>query len=207
MQFNYYNEIDINSYHLSEPIYDELNDIYMCKLTDTKNKEIRVKSSSMRLLDLIDNNLRLEFIHTSNDFYQFVNNLDNYLKEGVKEQLSKLLENINKDTLDNLFKSSINLPDKLPSLPFMKFKLDSTCKFAANRRRKISIESLKQNTEIEIHLFITGVNLYKNKYEVIYNVHQVKLIGDYSPSLVDLLTKNPNEDDGTNENIEYVLDD
>ena len=60
---------------------------------------------------------------------------------------------------------------------------------------------LVQNTEIEIHLIPLRVNLYKNKYETIYKVHQIKLTGDYSPSLMDLLTKETDDD------IQYVLED
>jgi hypothetical protein len=200
MQFSYYNDIDLYNYHLTEPIHDEIKDVFMCKLVDDKDKEVRLKSSSMRLLDLVDNDIRLEFVHTANDFYQFIINLDTHLKDEVHKQLTNMLGTLNKETLDNLFKSSINLPVKLPSLPYMMFKLDDTCKFAANRRRKISIDNLKQNNEIEVHLIIQGIYLYKNRYELVYKVYQVKLIGDYHPSLPDLLAKGTELDEKDDDN-------
>lgn len=199
MQFRYYHEINLDDYKLSEPDFDSVNNIFTSKLLDNKNKELRIKSGNMRLISRQETNIKTEFLHTADEYYQFTKTLDSYLKGEAEKHLTNILGNINKDTLDNLFRSSISLPDKLPSLPIMVFKLNDSCKFTGLKRRKASLEDFGENSNIEVHYVIHGINYFKNKCEIVYDVLQLKLVNASCETIEQLINKNSE--------IEYQLSD
>lgn len=197
MSFFYYNEINLYDYKLSEPNFDTINSIFTSKFLDTKDKELKLKSGNMRLVSTQDKIIKAEFLHTSDEYYQYIKNIDSYLKSEAEKHLSNILGNINKETLDNLFKSSILLPEKIPALPTMIFRLNDNCKFIGQKRRKITLEEFKENSNIEVHFVIHGINYYKNKCEIIYDVLQLKLIDTTCETIENLINKT--------QEIEYQL--
>lgn len=199
MQFRYYQEVKLSDYTLSEPEFDSVNNIFASKLLDSKNKVPRIKSGNMRLVSRQDKQIKVEFLHTADEYYQYIKNLDSFIKTEAEKHLSNILGNINKDTLDNLFRSSILLPEKLPSLPTMVFNLNDNCKFTGLRKRKVSLDDFKDNTNIEVHFVINGINYFKNKCEIIYDVLQLKLVEASCETIENLINKNPD--------IEYQLSD
>jgi len=199
MQFRYYHEVKLYDYTLSEPEFDSANNIFTSKLLDNKNKELRIKSGNMRLVSRQDKQIRVEFLHTADEYYQYIKNLDSLLKGEAEKHLSNILGNINKDTLDNMFRSSILLPEKLPSLPVMVFQLNDNCKFTGLKRRKATLEDFKENSNIEVHFVVHGINYFKNKCEIIYDVLQLKLVEASCETIESLINKNSE--------IEYQLSD
>lgn len=199
MQFRYYNEVNLYDYKLSEPNFDSINNIFMSKFIDVKDKELKVKSGNMRLVSKQDKSVTAEFLYTTNDYYQFIKNLDKHIKSEAEKHLINMLGSVKKDTFDNLFKSSVTIPDQIPALPTMTFKINDACKFTGLKRRKISFDDFKENTNIEIHYIIHGINYLKNKCEVVYDVIHLKLIDAECDTLETLLNKKQEED------IEYNL--
>lgn len=197
MQFRYYNETNLYDYKLLEPEFDSTNNIFASKLQDNKNKELKIKSGNMRFLSKQDNYIKVEFLHTSNEYYQYIKSLDTFLKSEAEKHLTSMLGNVNKETLDNLFRSSIIVPDKLPALPMMMFKLNENCKFSGLKRRKLSIDDFKENANVEIHYVVHGINYFKNKCEIVYDVLQLKLVEATTETLEELINKTPE--------IEYQL--
>ena len=189
MQFRYYNEANLYDYHLSEPEFDDVDKLYKSKLLDDKKKGLRIKSGNMRFLSKQDKYIKAEFLHTTNDYYQYIKNIDSHLKGEAEKHLLNILGNINKDTLDNMFRSSILLPEKIPSLPTMLFKLNDDCKFAGLKRRKATIDDFKEDSNIEVHFIIHGINYFKNRCEIVYDVLQLKLIETSCETIETLINK------------------
>jgi len=195
MQFQDYKEINLYSFHFNQPEFESNYNIFISKLTnnidnDNKNTNMNIKTDSLRLLSFKDNVLQIEFLYSSNNFYKFISNLDSYSKEEIIKNGSEWFgNNLNTDTINNIFKSSVHLPDKLPAFPTIHFKLDEKCKIIGKKRKKLTSNELKPNMEIELSFTVDGVHFQKNKCNLVYNVHQIKIINDICQSIESLFAE------------------
>lgn len=196
MQFCNYNEINLHIFHLDIPYFDFDNNVFISKLFDNNdNHSMNIKSDSLRLLNLKDDTLQMEFLYSSNNFYNFINNLDMQSKnEIIKNGFEWFGNSLNIDTIDNLFKQSVILPTKIPGLPTINFKCDDLCKITSNKKKKLSKNDLKPNMEIELCFVVDGIHFYKNKCHLIYNVKQIKILNDICQSFESLFKTNEDDD-------------
>lgn len=196
MQFCDYKEIDTNLFHLNVPEFDYNYNIFISRLlntnTNVKSKvTMNIKSDSLRLLDIKDGILQVEFLYSSNDFYEFINGIDSQFKEEIIVNGSDWFgNNLNNDTINNIFKQSVNLPVKIPGLPTINFRYDDNCKISGIKRKKLSMDDLKPNMEIELHFTVEGIYFYKNRCHLIHNVKQIKILNDTCQSFESLFGEN-----------------
>mgnify|MGYP001488336931 CR=1 FL=1 len=215
MQFHNYNEINLNLFDLNVPIFNSNYNIFISKILNNNiqkidnndivndiNNTINIKSDSLRLLNFKDDVLQTEFLYSSNDFYKFINSLDVQFKnEIIKKGTEWFGNNLNSDTVNNIFKQSVILPDKLPGLPTVNFKWDDTCKISSNKKKKLSKNDLKQNMEIELDFIVEGIYFYKNRCHLVFNVKHIKILNDVCQSFESLFEDNDNSNnDHDNEN-------
>lgn len=168
-------DINIYTLKLTHPVYS-LKELFISNLFDENNNIINIKNKKFKLLHVNDNSLFLEFIPSSNLLYKFILELDKYIKEQIINNAEEWFENkVNNDTINNLYKSSINLPDTIPdALPNMKFNLSNNCKII-QENKKIDISELKQNTIIKIDFSIIGLYFFKNKCHLEYIVNKINI--------------------------------
>lgn len=195
MQFCSYNEINLYEFHLNVPDFDSNYSIFISNILNSNtNSTMNIKSGNLRLLNFKDDILQIEFLHSSNNFYEFINNIDLQFKnEIIKNGTDWFGDQVNVDTFNNIFKPSISLPIKLPGLPTMNFKCDTDCKVSGKRRKKLSKNDLKQNMEIELHFMIEGIHFHKNKCHLIYNVKNIRVLNNICQTFENSFGENNNQ--------------
>lgn len=188
-------ELNLYIFNLNQPIFDFTYNIFISKF----NSEICVKYNSVKLLEVSEDSLRIEFLHSSNILYGCITQLDDKVKEEIiLNGESWFGNNLNTDTINNMFKYSIKLPEKLPGFPTMEFKISENCGvFGVSGKRRMAIGKLKPNMEIEIGFSVSGVHFYKNRCNLVYCVNYIKVINNVCLMLEDLFGGNSDE-----ENIE-----
>lgn len=178
MEFNFCNEISVSDFNLLSPIFNNTKNIFISNLHNSDQNTINIKGINFKLLEYSNNMLNLEFLHMNNDLYLLVLNLDKIIKEQIISKGTIWFgNNLNNDTINNLYKSSIISPLKIPALPFMKFNVSEDCKIT-NKRKKISLSDLKKGMEVEIQFSIEGVYFNKSKCYLNYTVYQLKIINE-----------------------------
>jgi len=198
MQFCDYKEINLYSFRFNQPIFESNYNIFISKLTDNNDidKTMNIKSDSLRLLNFKDNILQIEFLYSSNNFYKFISTLDSQSKEEIIKNGSDWFGNsLNTDTINNIFKQSICLPNKLPGFPTINFKLDEKCKIVGKKRKKLTQNELKPNMEVELSFSVDGIHFQKNKCNLVYIVHHIKIVNDVCQSFENLFGE---DDDAVN---------
>jgi hypothetical protein len=179
MQFRNYKTVDMRSFSLDQPKYDSKKETFISKF----NNQARIKTDSIRLLNIEDGTLQVEMLYSSNDFYNYVGDFDCHTKsEIVKNGPEWLGGSLNEITINNMFKKTMQLPEKLPMFPTMNFEYNDI-KVMGKRRKKLSVNDLKPNMEIEVGFTIDGVYFYKDKCYVCYIAQQIQVINENSPSI------------------------
>ncbi|ARF09442.1 hypothetical protein Indivirus_1_65 [Indivirus ILV1] len=191
-------------FNLNEPIFHENK--FVARLKDENNNDAYMRSSRLRLLGISNNIISVEFLYSSNEFYNFIKSVDDYIKNKIIENSPNWFGNhFNGDKVNNLFRSSIYLPEKLPGLPYMNFKVTDNCIVLDRDNRKCSIDELKVNMEIKLHYSIDGVEFYKNHCEVSFSVYEIDISKYLCQTLDSILCSNEEAiNDTENEIIELA---
>ncbi len=198
MSYLDYKKVNLYMFNFEQPNFESTYNIFISNLIKTDetglpgtNSQLNVKSDGLKLLCIKDNSLQIEFLPSSNNFYNFINTLDAKAKdEIIKKGLDWFGNNLNIDTVNNIYKQSIQLPVKLPGFPILNFKISENCKITGTRRKKLTIDDLKPNMEIELSFIIEGVYFYKNKCNLVYCVNCIKVINGMCQTLENLFSDN-----------------
>ena len=201
MEFLNYNQVDVDTINVEFPGFDPHKGIFISGVTRDGNI-ICIKKVIMKLLNLNNNELELEFLYSDNNFYKFIYSLDKCCRGQIIKNASTWFgSNANEDTINNIYKNSINLPVKIPALPFMRFNYDEECKIM-KKRKKLEISELKSNMELEIDFTITGIQYYKNKCNLCYSIQSIKVLNDICQSFDSLF-----DEDNVESNIDSETND
>lgn len=192
-------EININSYNLKQPIFDPDLNLFISKFQNEDEQFCGIQSPSLKFINVENSDFIIEFLPSTNEFYKFINNFDDYMKNLIMENGSGWFNtNLNIDTINNIFKKSIDLPLNLPSLPIMKFKIDQNTKILNSKikkkNKKINVDELINNMEIEIKFYIEGILFYKNKCHPVYSVNEIRVINNSCQSLECLFMDSEDDD-------------
>lgn len=173
------------NYYLQDLVYNEEHNAFVSNVTDDKNNLITIKSSGLKLINFKnDGTLNVEFLYSTNDFYQCIKLLEDQFKSLILKHWEGWFDKeTDIDTINNLFKTCIQLPGKIPSLPSMIFKIHEQCEvYRQKNKKKINLSDLKNNMEIELKIEIDGLYFYRNKCNVIYYVKEICVIDDITQS-------------------------
>ena len=192
MSFLTSKEINVQLYNLKQPIFDQTLNLFISQFLDNNDKLCEIKSSSLKFIDLKNNYIQIEFLPSSNDFYNLINNLDNYIKDLIINNGSKWFNsNLNIETINNIFKRSINLPLSIPSLPLMDLSIGNKLKITNKKKRtgnkKMTLNDLIKNMEIELCFNIIGIFFHKHKCHINFEVNEIHILNDVCQSLECLL--------------------
>jgi hypothetical protein len=199
--------IDLYTFHLKNPVFDITSDIFKSIFQDNNETNCKIRTSSLKLNNIVSSDshsvLELEFLTSGNDFYKFIQNLDAYIKNDIINNGMQLIgKEVNPETIDNLFKKSIKLPETIPSLPYINCYVSKNnntigCKVINKNGRKISHNNIKTDIEIELCLH-PELELHKNKCHLSFIADEIKIINNVCPSLEDLLKQNNDDTDDSN---------
>ncbi|QKF94018.1 hypothetical protein QKU48_gp0560 [Fadolivirus algeromassiliense] len=198
MELLNYNQIILNELKLNQPIFDHDKDIFISELVKDDIK-IGIKGVNFKCININNNELNLEFLFSNSNFYTLMMDLDKYVKEQIVTNGSEWFGNkLNENTINNIYKCSINLPNKIPALPYIRFICSDECKII-KKRKKISLSELNKNMELEIDFVIDGVCYYKNKCHLQYTIVSIKVINDICQSFESLFNDSEEDNDVDND--------
>lgn len=205
MQFLNYNEINLYDYQLLMPTFNDSKNIFESEL----NKKCMIKSDHMKLLDIKDNTIRCEFLYNTNKFYQFMLKSDNYYKGCIINNAVGWFGNsLNGDTINNMFKGVIALPNKLPNFPTVELVLDSGCEILNRSNKSIRLDQLKLNMEVVLFISLECLEFYKSRCNLRYKVHKVQSMGSVCQVLENLFNHGDNESEiDDRDNIDDEIND
>jgi len=207
MQFSSnYNEINLYNCCLTHPSFNENKNIFESKISN----EFIIKSEHMRLINLKDNLIICEFLYNTNNFYQFMMKADTYFKkEIIKKGVEWFNNNLNIDTINNMSKHAISLPERLPNFPTITFFLDHDCQIVNCNNRSMKMDQLKSNMEIVLFLSVECLEFYKNRCNLKYKIHKIQVMNQICQTLENLFSHNNDSSIGTSseENIMDEIND
>ena len=178
--------------NLLQPTFDSTKEIFVSKLQSDDNS-VNIKNISFKLLNVNGNILELEFLCSSSDFYLFLLKLDDVMKSVLVAKWNEWFGgNLNDETLNNLYKLSVTLPTKIPSLPYFKCCITDDCKILQGRK-KMTISDLKHGMQLDLAIIIDGIQYNKNKCNMNYNTNHIKIVNEICQSFESLFENNENE--------------
>lgn len=198
---NNYKTIDLNTYQIENPIFDYNQKIYTSKLVNPV-----IKSQNLRIMSIINGSdqsdcvIKTEFMPWSNNFYDFVQKSESHIKNLIVTKSVDLFgHSVNSETIGNLFKGSIFLPDKIPNLPTMNFiivikKDKPDCKLINSKGKNMKFSDLTNDMEVEISYDIRELTFHKTKCYLSYVVKEIKVINNICASLECLLNSSETND-------------
>lgn len=182
-------DFDLYSIVYNQPIFDSTKGIF---ISTTNLSDQIINSQNMRLVSVGDNIIVTEFLYLSDVFYKFINNLDSYSREYILQKGEEWFSSsLNTDTINNMFKKSAQLPDYLPSFPSLAFHVVPETKVTSTRRKRMTLNDLKPNMEIEVHFTISGIYFYKNQCCLIYNITLIKVVNNVCQTLKNMFSDKP----------------
>lgn len=159
---------------LSEPTIT--NDLYVSIIGSNKNK-LKLQNVIMRIIEINNNVLTLEFLPESNDNYNKLLEITNYYRNELVNNSTKWFgSSMNEIRLHNMFCSSIELPKSIPGYPTLKMCVTDKTKFIGSGRKKISLESLELGMYIDITLIVNSVMYYPDKCYLEYQMERIKFV-------------------------------
>lgn len=167
-----YNEINLSKHPLNTPIFNYSDEIFESEIHSPI-----IKSAPLKFLDvdLVKRTLICEFLFNSNDFYQFILSVDhNYKKQLIENGEEWFGGNLNLNTINNIFKNSVSLPTKIPTLPYLSFKLSENCEIY-DCGKKIKLNDMPLNTEVELFFQINSLRYFKHKCYLEYIVKKINI--------------------------------
>jgi hypothetical protein len=185
-----HSNFDISNFYifnLNEPEFD--SNKFISKFLDENHGHAYIKSANLRLINISGNILTAEFLYSSQDFYDFIKALDIYLKSQLIEKGPIWFgDRFDTDKVNNLYRPSILLPDNLPGLPVLQFKLVDNYTIVGKDNNRYDLDDLKVDMEIKLHFCIDGIEFHKNMCNASFSVYQVNIMKNYCQTVGNLFS-------------------
>lgn len=170
-----YEDIDLNLMRLNDLELEliENNKTFVSKIK-YNGQNFDMKTSLLKLVDIKKENdicmIEVEFLSKFSDFYELIYDIDDFVLNQILSKSNKWFgaEKMNPETIENLFKRTLQLPNKLSRNPTMKLIVD----------KKIDVKDGIKNSEIRLILNLDKIIFYPNMYLLNYNVIELEIVDD-----------------------------
>jgi len=173
---NVYSSFNFQNIAINQPIYNNANKCYRSQLLTQDSSDIIIKSSKFKLVNVKNDNLIVEFLPYDNSFYNFINNLDNFIIESIVANGNMIFgTNAKLDTIDELYKKSINLPKSLNCCPTMIFKITNETIICDKYNNPITNDEMSINNEIELCFQLKHIDFKRNNCSTEFIAKKIKI--------------------------------
>lgn len=163
---------------------------YMSEIADLSSANILPQTFKIKKID--EDFIELEFLPLTANFYTFVRDLDYYIIQYLHDNSEYLFgQEINYDTINQLYEKSIMLPESIPAFPYMVIEIDPKCVFLDKDKYEVNAENVPIGSEVTPILKLTDVIFYKHKYSLVWSVKIIKVENNLSTNF-DYLFDNDN---------------
>jgi hypothetical protein len=172
-----FKKINVNEYQMGDLEFIEDENVYISEIG-----RIEVESDLLKIFKVGDDNITFEFGEYSNEFYKFIINLEDGIKELIINNGERLFGG--EVDLENLFRKSIMLPNDLSRGPTINFKLSHDIEIYDRSLNKINTDKLKNNiTNVIVKFHIERIQFYKSKCNILYIVDEIYTLWEDSNKL------------------------
>lgn len=203
-----YTDIKTSQITLNKLEFNKELDIYSSKI-HYNDKQLIFTTPGMKLVSINDiNNIKYkinaEFMANKSDFYKKILDIDQHILDTITNNSQTFFGSImNSETLDVLFKRSVQLPRKLESLPTIELYVDSNnCQVIDKSGSTIEFIELREDYEVSFVLILEYVNFYKNKYNLEYKITEIKVHNYFCPTSEYLLNDSDSDNSNSNDSDE-----
>jgi hypothetical protein len=178
-----YNDINLNSIIFNDPIYNNNDEIFESVIKYSNrdgSDDFIMHTSRLRIVKIEKHGdvtkLVVEFLLSEPKFYEVINNIDYYTINQVVENSESWFGNKSKyETIENLFKNTVELPSKLHNFPVMTIYVLNNCKVYNKVGDLINIDELKENNEISTELKLKNIEFHIHKYNLVYICNKINI--------------------------------
>lgn len=196
----------------NESIVYEINDIQFSNIElldlekNNEQYEINIKYSSNNFLvsspimyfrKQIDDNLLFEFSIENNDFYSFIKKFEETIHLKLLE--SKII-NFSKQSLHEMFRSSIKIPISVNMAPFLKTKKTNKTIICNDENNILGLEYLKDGKKCKLILNLKKLIFKKTFWELKYEIEILKIYE--KTEIDDMILLNTDMENNSSENKE-----
>lgn len=179
-----YTDINLNSIIFNDPIYNKNDDIFESNIkysNGDSSDDFTINTARLRIVKIKKygdvTKLVVEFLLSEPKFYEVIKNIDEYTINKVVENSERWFGNKSKyETIENLFKNTIELPNKLHNFPVMAIYLLNDCKIYNKVGDLVNINQLKENNEITTELQLKNIEFHVHKYNLDYICSKINII-------------------------------
>lgn len=191
-------DLHLNSLILKEPIYNSSTDMYISDIT-FDSKRINFKTPRLRVIDLYDSQLEIQFTLNCSDFYEKIYNIDDYIIDQLVTYGQQWFGTpVKHRTIENLFRRTTIIRKNLKDLPKMIFQVSNTCNFIGRDGRNVHLDTIVKNNEVELIIELESVNFYPNMYWLVYKVVELQ-VTNYCCDSANYLFTNTESTESTDE--------
>jgi hypothetical protein len=179
-----FNDIKLDDVTICKACASEKINLYLAKIL-YNNKPLYTDSLKMVVSDMdIDNKkICFQFSTESNDFYKFIINLDDTLKMKLSNESESVLGfKSSQRNINNLFKTTIQIPVNVTDAPYLHFNYDNNIKIYDINGKNILFKDIKSNYETVLSFSIKNIEFYKNKINLSLTLQTIKVLHDIEQS-------------------------
>jgi hypothetical protein len=201
----FYFNINLDSLYFENLKYKKREECYKSKikfLDDNNNlSDLLFQTDEVILDDIIldeDGNYFLKVGITNNDLFEFLFNLENKIKNSVYQRSEEWFNIKPTEKIKEIYKSAFDLPlllDKTPCLN-IKIPVSKGCiksKFFDQKKELISINQLKNNTNIKLILKLNCIELLETEYKLDMYLYQLEISNNINLDLKNFFEESDEE--------------
>jgi len=220
MQIIPFNKLIVDNINISNVKFDENNGLYFSEVNYNLTDEIIIdlsdvgfETDSMKLLKVYEVGcniqMEVEFLHTSNKFYDFIRNIDSHMIDSVTKNSKRHFGfDFKHNAFDSIFDRTIKLPDTIPALPKLILEIgtggDCLIIDKYSRNGNASIKNLKCGQEVKIIMSIDKIYFDKCCSWLKYKVGRISIVNNFCPTLNCLLEETENYEFDSEDEIDYA---
>lgn len=178
-----YRDFDINLIEFTNSKYNNDAKCYEIMLL-CQNKPLIIKAPKLYIQKILKDetnpdsilDIELELMIECDDFYKFIINLENHIKNKIaNESLKCIGVQIPREGINNLYHSMLSLPISIKKYPYIKISWDNNCSVFNKSNEIVNTSLLQENNEVMALIKFNKINMYKNKIALDVSLHTIKI--------------------------------
>lgn len=169
----------MTDYQLEELEWNDDDNMYTSKVNGQE-----LISEPIKIIKFDSSKITFEFTQWSNNFYQRINNLELGIKNKIIESSDILFgESVNPDNINDMFATSVKLPESVPNLPTITLNYNNNLKIYDRGNKLMELNNLKNNMTVEIKFYPDHVRFHRSSCNIQYIVIEIYVLWNDSKNL------------------------
>lgn len=170
-----YSDVTADDIILTKLYFNDKQNHYQLKILSNDDK-LEFKTPKMKLNEVNNSYITLEFLKNNNKFYDFMFELNNHIVQEIYKNSQSLFDiDLTLDNVKNLFVGNIDLPPNLSCHPVIKLNVSNSCQVYDKDDSLIELLDLENNCEVECIISAKKIIFKKNRFYIDYKVKSISI--------------------------------